>query len=289
MAIGPHGSMLADPTEQVGASPSRSSIDDVRATERSRLQARVRAEIVPGLERLDDPSARAADLIARADAEARTLRAALEQRDDEADAPDTPVDVRGAREHEREWVRGHLHDTALQILEFIAGDGFGTGLSAAKISHLAGGAARDLRRWTDGVVEHAAELLPELEQVAAEGLTQQPRVRLEVGQLDSPPTGEQASAIVAAVREAVTNARKHAQATNVIVRVESDDDGRTAVTITDDGVGCDPEHATQTRGLGVRGSIVGRMSRVGGHASLEHAPGGGTLVTLVTPTQPVQP
>jgi signal transduction histidine kinase len=54
------------------------------------------------------------------------------------------------------------------------------------------------------------------------------------------------------------------------------------VTVTDDGVGIDPELVANATGLGVKGSIVGRMKRVGGHASLEDAPGGGTLVTLIT-------
>ena len=43
--------------------------------------------------------------------------------------------------------------------------------------------------------------------------------------------------------------------------------------------------AENGNGLGVKGSIVGRMRRVGGHASLQDAPGGGTLVTLVTSRQ----
>ncbi|MEY2513699.1 MAG: hypothetical protein QOJ89_1057 [bacterium] len=274
-------SMLDDATELVA--PPQPCIGEVRADERRRLRAQVRDEIVPGLEQLDDPTADAADLVARARAEARALRAALEC--DYAGDDDWSVEAAAlrAREDEREWVRGHLHDTALQILEFIAGDAFGTGLPADKISHLAGGAARDLRRWLDSLEQPAAsELLPQLEQVAAEAGTRQPAVRLVVGQLGAPPTDEQASALVAAVREAVTNAQKHARASQVIVRIETGDDGCTAVTVTDDGIGFDPERAASASGLGVRGSIVGRMRRVGGYASLEGAPGGGTRVTLTT-------
>jgi signal transduction histidine kinase len=280
MVMGAPGSMLEDTTEQVVS--AHPCIRDVRADERRRLRSRVREEIVPGLEQLDDPAADAADLIARADVHARALRASLETDDPGDDVWSVEAAARRAREDEREWVRGHLHDTALQILEFIAGDGFGTGLSARKISHLAGGAARDLRSWVDSVEQPAAaELLPQLEQVAAQ-TDLQPRVRLVVGQLGDPPTDEQASALVAAVREAVTNARKHAQASQVIVRIETAGDGCTSVTITDDGIGFDPERAASAGGLGVRRSIVGRMRRVGGQASLEHAPGGGTLVTLKT-------
>ncbi len=282
MVMGRQASMLDDTTDQVARAVP--GVGDVRADERRRLRAQVREEIVPGLEQLDDPAADAAQLISRADVQARALRAALEQDDPGADVWSSEAAARRAREDEREWVRGHLHDTALQILEFIAGDGFGTGLSARKISHLAGGAARDLRSWLDSIEQPAAtELLPQLELVAAQADSQQPPVRLVVGRLGAPPTDEQASALVAAAREAVTNARKHARASQVIVRVETGDDGCTAVTVTDDGIGLDPEHLAQADGLGVRRSIVGRMHRVGGHASLDRAPGGGTRVTLTTP------
>lgn len=267
--------------------PCQQEVDGPRADgrERERLFARLRTVIIPGLEELVDPLAAPADLIALADRHSRRLRAELERPEDsELFSPGSGDDPAAAEE--REWVRGHLHDTALQILEFIAGDGFGTGLSAAHIARLAGGAARDLHRWLDAVdAELEAELVAELELVTAQARTLDPRVELVVGGLGTQPTGEQVEALTGAVREAVTNARKHAHASHVIVRVECDDDGRTSVTVTDDGVGIDLEQAQNGNGLGVKGSIVGRMKRVGGHASLEDAPGGGTLVTLVTSRQ----
>jgi anti-sigma regulatory factor (Ser/Thr protein kinase) len=257
-----------------------------RASERAHTRARLRAVIVPGLEELVDPTADPADLIVLADVQARRLRSELESLGDD-DVVSLDPEAAAAREDEREWVRGHLHDTALQILEFIAGDGFGTGLSAAKISHLAGGAARDLHRWIDAGDQRdcEAQLLPELEQVTAEARSLDSRVELVVGHIGTPPTSEQVTALAGAVREAVTNARKHAHASSVIVRVETGPDGQTSVTVTDDGVGIDPELVANATGLGVKGSIVGRMKRVGGHASLEDAPGGGTLVTLITSRQ----
>ena len=257
-----------------------------RGHERERVRARLRAVIVPRLEELVDPAADPADLIALADRQSRRLRAELESLGDDGDVVSLDPAVRRAVEDERDWVRGHLHDTALQILEFIAGDGFGTGLDASKISRLAGGAARDLHRWIDSADEQTeCELLPELEQVTAEARSLDPRVELVVGHIGSPPTSDQVTALAGAVREAVANARKHAHASHVIVRVETGSDGRTSVTVTDDGVGIDPELVANATGLGVKGSIVGRMKRVGGHASLEDAPGGGTLVTLITSRQ----
>lgn len=265
--------------------PSPRALRDERVVERARLLARVRAEIIPGLEELVDAAASPAKLIESADRQSRRLRWELERSDD-----DNSVFRLGAADNpcieERAWVSGHLHDTALQILEFVAGDGFGTGLSAAQIAGLAGGAAADLQRWVDSVdASDEPELLPELALIAEQARKLDPGVELVVGEIGTPPTTEQVEALVGAVREAVTNARKHANASHVVVRVACDGDGLTSVTIRDDGIGIDLEQAENTTGLGVKGSIVGRMRRVGGEASLEEAPGGGTLVTLVTPGQ----
>lgn len=255
-----------------------------RALARERLLARVRTEVIPSLEELVDPDAEPAELIALADRNSRRLRAELERPHSAALFDVDLGDPACAEEHE--WVRGHLHDTALQILEFIAGDGFGTGLEAPNVARLAGGAASDLQRWVDSMqttVEQ--ELVPELELIAEQACTLYPRVELQVGAIGVPPSSEQVEALAGAVREAVNNARKHAKASQVIVRVECDDDGRTAVTVTDNGTGIDHEQVAEAGGLGVKGSILGRMSRVGGYASLAAAPGGGTQVTLITPRQ----
>ena len=256
---------------------------DARASECDELRSRLHSDILPGLEQLDDPDGDRAELIARAGVQGSRLRAALER---PAEQGRPHAGERRAHADEREWIRGHLHDTALQILEFIAGDGFGTGLSAQKIAHLAGGAARDLRRWLDADdAAPRAQLLPELELVTAQARTLDPGVRFVVGEISGEPTGEQVCALSGAVREAMTNARKHARASQVVVHVHSAGDGRTAVTVTDDGVGFDAERVARGSGLGVRSSIVGRMQRVGGHASLRSEPGGGTCVTLVMPRE----
>jgi anti-sigma regulatory factor (Ser/Thr protein kinase) len=280
----PRRAQGADADDRHAGEPRRGRGD--RALERERLLARVRTDIIPGLEELVHPTASPADLLALADRQSRDLRAELE-RTDGGDALFglTGVDDPACAE-ERAWVRGHLHDTALQILEFIAGDGFGTGLSAAQIARLAGGAARDLHRWVelvDAPVE--AQLLPELELITEQARSLDPRVELVIGDVGVPPTSDQVEALAGAVREALTNARKHANATHVVVRVDCDSDGHTTVTITDDGAGIDLDQAKNGNGLGVKYSIVGRMKRAGGYASLEDAPGGGTIVTLVTSRQ----
>ena len=283
MSLGHLGAPEQAAANRAVADSGPPTLDRARALERERLLARVRADVIPGLEALVDPAGSPADLIARADRHSRFLRGALEPGGDRSALFELD-DGDPACAEEREWVRGHLHDTALQILEFIAGDGFGTGLTAEHIARLAGGAAKDLHRWVESVAAAVqSELLPELELITEQARTLDPRVELVVGAIGAPPSSEQVEALAGAVREAVNNARKHANASHVIVRVECDQDGCTAVTVTDDGVGIDIEQLQRSNGLGVKGSIVGRMKRVGGDASLQDAPGGGTRVTLVTP------
>jgi signal transduction histidine kinase len=86
-------------------------------------------------------------------------------------------------------------------------------------------------------------------------------------------------AIVAAAREAMTNAAKFGGGSTVDVYAESDP-GRTQVFVRDRGPGFDPA-AVQGDRRGVRDSIVGRMQRHGGRARVANAPGGGTEVELV--------
>lgn len=266
----------------------RHAVESARALrERERLRSCVRTDVVPGLDALADPSAAPAELIAHADRRSRRLRSQIEPRDGD----DALFGVGGFSDpvciEEREWVRHFLHDTALNTLEYIASDGFGEGLSAAKIATVAGMVATDLRTWTESDAPQARgpELLPALERVTQQARECDSRVELVAGDVQPRLSPKEVEAVVGAVREAINNARKHANAKNVIVRVECSAEGETAVTVTDDGTGIDRDGAANGGGLGVKGSIIGRMERVGGRASLQGAPGGGTRVTLVTPSQ----
>lgn len=82
-----------------------------------------------------------------------------------------------------------------------------------------------------------------------------------------------AHAIVAVVREALNNAERHARAAHIGIDITP-----TQVTVTDDGVGFDPH--TATLGHGLSESIVGRMRRAHGTATVVSAPGEGTVVTV---------
>ena len=94
-----------------------------------------------------------------------------------------------------------------------------------------------------------------------------------------PPTGEQVAAIAGAVREAVNNARKHANARQVVIGVDSADDGCTAVTVTDDGIGIDQ---AAPPGFGIRG-MRERVQAFGGDTTVARNGAKGTCVRITIP------
>lgn len=87
------------------------------------------------------------------------------------------------------------------------------------------------------------------------------------------------------VRELLVNVSKHARASTVTIGIAFGD-GRVTVTVTDDGVGFDPQtvstlsHKRDSFGLF---SIGERMHYVNGTLTVDSAPGRGTSVTLSAP------
>lgn len=85
--------------------------------------------------------------------------------------------------------------------------------------------------------------------------------------------------LLRAVQEALTNVRRHARASRVLVRLTADQE-EARVEVRDDGVGFAPGRAGGGFGLiGMRG----RVADVGGDVDVASAPGGGTRVTLRVP------
>ncbi len=87
--------------------------------------------------------------------------------------------------------------------------------------------------------------------------------------------------VVAATREAVTNAAKHAGVPRVDVYAEITDDA-VDVFVRDRGRGFDPAVTPEDR-YGVRHSIIDRMQRHGGTGEIRSTVGEGTEVRLHLP------
>jgi signal transduction histidine kinase len=92
---------------------------------------------------------------------------------------------------------------------------------------------------------------------------------------------ERVGAVVAATREAVVNAAKHSGAPSVDVYAEVEP-GTVSVFVRDRGRGFDPSTVPTDR-HGLSGSVVGRMERHGGTASIRSTVGTGTEVRLELP------
>jgi signal transduction histidine kinase len=180
------------------------------------------------------------------------------------------------RSQERAEVAAHLHDSVLQTLAMVqrrADD-------PAEVSSLARRQERELRAWLAGrpAPGQSGRLASALEAAAA-AVEEAHGVPVEVVVVGDRELDGAHEAIVAAAREAMTNAAKFGGGSPVDVYAESEG-ARTQVFVRDRGPGFDPAAVPADR-RGVRESIVGRMRRNGGHARVTSAPGSGTEVELV--------
>jgi signal transduction histidine kinase len=180
------------------------------------------------------------------------------------------------RSQERAEVAAHLHDSVLQTLAMVQR----RAADPNEVAALARRQERELRAWLADrpAPGQAARLAAALEAAAAE-VEESHGVPVEVvvvGDRDLYPRHE---AVVAAAREAMTNAAKFGGGSPVDVYAESSD-SRTQVFVRDRGPGFDTAAVPPDR-RGVRESIVGRMERHGGRGRITSSPGAGTEVELV--------
>jgi signal transduction histidine kinase len=183
--------------------------------------------------------------------------------------------VAEALDAERARVRAWLHDTLLQQLEYIAAGGYADDVDARELMRVAAGAATELRAYVEGTPAGESTLVERLRRIIEDEQARVPyEIRLVFGEVDGTVDGDD---LADAAREALTNVRKHARASQVVISCHVTA-GTGTVVVADDGIGFDP--ASTARGTGLRESIVGRMERAGGSAEIESAVGAGTRVTL---------
>jgi signal transduction histidine kinase len=87
-----------------------------------------------------------------------------------------------------------------------------------------------------------------------------------------------ADALVGAVGEALVNAGKHGRATRATVYVEPGERGEVFCSVKDNGTGFDPSVVRE--GLGLRGSVRGRVEGEGGRVEIDGAPDRGAEVRM---------
>ncbi|NUR73847.1 MAG: ATP-binding protein [Hamadaea sp.] len=91
-----------------------------------------------------------------------------------------------------------------------------------------------------------------------------------------------AEAVERALESLLLNVRAHARAENVVVHLDEDATGAWALTVSDDGVGYDPESVPP--GVGLRDVVIGELNRRGLDVTIASAEGEGTTVTIVRET-----
>jgi PAS domain S-box-containing protein len=128
-----------------------------------------------------------------------------------------------------------------------------------------------------------AGLLPALESYARRYTRQTGiAVRIENAQLDAPPDAEAQSILFRITHEALTNCAKHAKASVVVIALGSNDGSRSVLTITDNGVGFDPDALRgvgESPGLGLI-SMRERAEFIRAKLVIESTPNQGTRITI---------
>ncbi len=187
------------------------------------------------------------------------------------------------RADERARVAAHLHDSVLQTLTLIQRNAN----DPQRTAQIARQQERELRSWLYGNEPSqpgTTRLEPALHQVAAK-VEENHGVKVEVVTVgdtaDIDPSSIQG--LVAATQEAATNAAKHAQVAKIDIYAERRPDS-IEVFVRDAGVGFDADMIQDDR-QGIRRSIIDRMERHGGSASIWSEVGGGTEVELIQPLE----
>ncbi|MEY2513704.1 MAG: hypothetical protein QOJ89_1062, partial [bacterium] len=181
------------------------------------------------------------------------------------------------RSQERAEVAAHLHDSVLQTLALVQKRAD----NPREVAALARRQERELRSWLSGgpARDDGERWLAAALEAAAEQIEQAHGVAVDVVAVGDARLDRDGEAVVAAAREAMLNAAKFGDGAAVAVYAEAGDE-RLQVFVRDRGPGFDPATVPDDR-RGVRESIVGRMQRHGGRATIHASPGGGTEVEIV--------
>jgi signal transduction histidine kinase/phage shock protein PspC (stress-responsive transcriptional regulator) len=167
----------------------------------------------------------------------------------------------------------HLHDSVLQTLALIQRQSD----DPKQVQRLARRQERELRTWLYGE-EVAEETLKAALANAAAEVEDERGIPVELIMVGDCELTDRLQPIIRAAREAIVNAAKHSGADKIDVYAEVTDDD-VEIFVRDRGKGFDQDTVDDDR-MGVKGSIIGRMTRHGGSARIRSAPGEGTEVRL---------
>ena len=204
---------------------------------------------------------------------------------------------------DRDRIARDLHDLVIQRL-------YATGMS------LEGAVPMVLRRDVSDRIRHAVDAMDDtikdiratIYSLQARAVPEEPRLRADIvaltdemtealsfapalrlgSHLDSRAVGQLAEQVLAVLREALSNAARHARATRVDVSVDTDDAGWVTVLVRDNGIGLDggsgaPSPGSRRSGLA---NMSDRAGKLGGTFRVVPADGGGTEAEWRVPIPP---
>ena len=182
-----------------------------------------------------------------------------------------------AREEERRRFAAHLHDSVLQTLALIQRQAH----DPAAVTKLARRQEHALRAWMAGEAAlTSATLGSAVRDVIAE-VEDEYEITVELTAIGDTKIDARGEELVAATREALRNAARHAPGAPVFVFLDIGAVGA-ELFVRDNGPGFDFEAVPAER-RGLRDAVIGRMAFAGGSASVESSPGDGTEVALKLP------
>lgn len=190
--------------------------------------------------------------------------------------------LKRTRADERAELAAHLHDSVLQTLSLIQRNADDKQATV----NLARRQERELREWLYGQgspgqsPRRALGFRAALEQLGAE-VEELHRVPVEVVVVGDGPLDERVESALAAAREALVNSARHSGAPRVDVYGELSAE-RLEIFVRDTGSGFDQTQVPEDR-RGLRESVLRRMERAGGSASIVSAPGQGCEVSVLLP------
>lgn len=190
------------------------------------------------------------------------------------------ADRLAARSAARAEVAAELHDGVLQTLAVVQRRS-----DDPELVRLARSQEAELRRYLAGPAETSTGAVPVeamLRAAAADATassTRRPNRAVVPPLPDLRP--DRAGAVRGCVAEALANVAKHAGTDRAVVFAEADA-GRLVVSVSDEGVGFDPEHVTER---GIAGSIRRRVDELGGSTSITARPGTGATASIDIPVE----
>ncbi len=188
--------------------------------------------------------------------------------------------IRSVALGERERLARIVHDGALQVLALVEREGPELGPRGARLAELARQSENELRTLIRDreIIDDSSTLAVDLAAHLDKYETGSVTVSTMAGRVMVPRLI--AEEVEATLLEALKNVERHAgPGAKAWVLLDQEDDQEIILWVRDDGAGMNPaqiDQASERGRLGIRDSIIGRVTALGGSAVIKSTPGQGT-------------